>query len=269
MSIKVLTLLVVTITAIGVFLGPYLAELVRRKHRKREEHFMQIKEKIFKPLLTRLEIYYLPIIERKETNVKTVAVPTRERPSTIGKEHRLFSSKLEITVGEKDIDNILYEDAKENHFEGLFRRLEDFEERFMKYSKKCLEIINNLKEKVVNNIKLKDYTGNEESYMFPGALAIFLFERRFLLGRENNYLRIQSNGSKKVLKDWNRNYARGDNGEIKECYDYIEKLFKEGLDVENFLEILKGLKKEAIEIRDKIREIILSQDLPGNCKLIQ
>lgn len=260
--------IVAIITAIGVFLGPYLAARARRKHRKREEHFIKIKEEVFRHLLNRLLHYHLPIIQLRKTNVTTKAVPLREESRTIDKRDRSFSNKLVINKGGDDMDSVLYEDTKKNHFEDLFMKFEDFENRFMQCSKKCLQFIDNLKDKIVDNIKLKDYIGIEESYIHAGALAIFIFEKAFLLGREDIYLRVESVDSEKVLKDQNRSYARGYSKEIEECHAYIKKLFREVLNTRNFLEDLKSLEKDANEIKNQIREILFSQDLPGNCKFI-
>lgn len=256
------------ITAIGVFLGPYLAARARRKHRKREEHFTKIKEEVFRHLLNRLLHYHLPIVQLKNTNVTTEAVPLQEKSRTIDKRDRTFSTKLVINKGGDDMDSVLYEDTKKNHFEDLFMRFEDFENRFMQCSNKCLQFIDNLKDKIVDNIKLKNYTGIEKSYMHAGALAIFIFEKAFLLGRENIYLRVESVNSEKVLKDQNRSYARGNSKEIEECHAYIKKLFREVLNTKNFLEDLRSLEKDVNEIKNQIREILFSQDLPGNCKFI-
>jgi len=257
------------ITGIGVFLGPYLAECARRKHRKREEHFIEIKEKVFKPLLCRLINYHLPTIERKKTNVQVSATRKIGKTKTIGKSDTTISSGFEILEGEDNIDKTLYEDVKQNHYRELSTRLESFEERFMGYSKKCLQIIKDLEVKIISNIKLKDYTGKKQrSYMHAGALAIYLFERSFLLGRENNYLRVVSGGEEEKLEDWQREYACGDVKEIKECYVSIERIFSEGVDTKEVEKYLKGLKEEIDKIINKIRELILSKRLPGNCKFI-
>ena len=256
------------ISSFGALIIGYILGRVQIKNRKKEEHFAEIKDKVFKPLLTRLYNYYLPIVERREINVKVVARWSIEKPRIVDESDRTICSGFEIIKGEYNIDDILYEDIKQNHFKELCGRLESFEERVMGYSKNCLQIIGDLKDKIIKNIKLKDYSGKEQSYMHAGSLAIFLFEKSSLKGRENNYLQVVDRGTKFALEDFDRQYALGDRNEIEECRASIERLFNEGIDMKEALECLSGLKKDVDEIINEIRKIVLSQDLPGSCKFI-
>jgi len=256
------------ISSFGALIIGYILGRIQIKNRRKEEHFVQIKDKVFKPLLTRLDNYYLPIVEQREINVKVLARWNIKKPKIIDNSDRTICSGFEIIKGEYNIDDILYEDVKQNHFKELCGRLESFEERVMEYSKDCLQIITDLKDKIIKNIKLKDYNGKEQSYMHAAALAIHLFEEAFLKGRENNYLRVVDRGAKFALEDFNRQYVFGDKNEIEECRASIERLFDEGIDTKEALEFLNGLKKDIDEIINEIRKISLSQDLPGSCKFI-
>lgn len=258
----------ILIGSIGAFIVGYILVRIQIKHRRGEEHFTQIKEKVFKPLLSRLENYYLPIVERRQISVKVSSHSSTEKPKTIGKSDRTIYSGFEIIKGEYHIDDILYEDVKQNHFKELCRRSESFEERVTKYSKKCLQIITDLKSKIIKSIKLKDYSGKEQNYMYAGDLAVYLFEKSFLKGKEDNYLQVVDRGGKFTLDSISGQYALGDRNEIEECRAFIERLFNQDVNTREALERLRGLKEAADEIITKIRKITLSQDLPGDCEFI-
>ncbi len=64
------TLLPYVATGIIGYLSRYLQERRGRSHEAKQNHFAEIKQQVFQPLLQQLNEYYKPILERKRVNIK-------------------------------------------------------------------------------------------------------------------------------------------------------------------------------------------------------
>src|SRR5713101_659656 len=78
--LEILGILLSLVTAAGVFVGPNLAETLRRRHERRQEQLLQFKRYVMGRIRTLLEEHYLPVLrnERPSVGVFTESLPRKE-----------------------------------------------------------------------------------------------------------------------------------------------------------------------------------------------
>ena len=148
-TVTIITLVLASITAIGVWLGPKWTENNRRKYEARQSHLANIKNGVVRPLLNQITYYYIPVCTNQESNIigKSVLVNIPDAPLTeFNKERqdqlsiysiddivedwqekdlmRDFDAKMPITHDSLVVDKDLYEDLRDNHDNGLAERWE-------------------------------------------------------------------------------------------------------------------------------------------------
>lgn len=276
MKLETLTSIV---TAVGVFVGPFLAVwlAIHLRHlADREKHFEDIKHKVFKPIKQRLERYYIPVLKGKYTNID-ITVESTNVTTIISNEdvkNRECRFKFKIKSPEEipkiislKEDLLPYSCTKDKHFPKLITEWENFRNRFNAYSNKCVEITEQIEEKIKSKINMPSYTGKncEKNWIFSDRLALFVFQK--LMEIPTDILRIQ-NMKDPITELMFQSYqcARGTPEELNDCKRKVEDLGRDKSGVSSLTNQAKQLGSEATKLQDEFEKLSCQTKLPHKCK---
>lgn len=280
------------VTALGVWLGPRLAERSRRQHQAKQVHLEAIKREVYQPLLNQLEHYYLPILEGKRGNIihRVEAITSTEVPI---EKHAIINKIALIKLNLADIwnewemsdfmrnadakfpierpklqyDSQLYNDAKENHEPEFVKRWETFVQRGNEYNDKCFAYVEQVASEISSRINLPVWTEYQSK---PGlgtvALAVFIWERQIGLGFDQ--LHKVERGERHELMIGSHVAAIGTEEEIDKCRNAVEELVtnrKTAEELRNFVQE-SGLLAEAQYLRNGLHDLTYSHKLKGECR---
>jgi len=198
--LEILAILLSLVTAAGVFLGPYLAETLRRRHERRQEQLLQFKRYVMGRIRTLLEEHYLPVLrnERPSVGVFTESLPRKEvhvgewaeKPEqslkVIGPSDEMFSPGVpDYTHGaeskEAEEPQSLWRDARST-FREFFQSWDGFVNDFGVYQQTCLSEVNHLYAQIAAAQSIPEYSPlptMEPPWVNARGLAWYAFFRSF------------------------------------------------------------------------------------------
>ena len=195
-------IIVPLVTAAGVFLGPYLAETLRRRHERRQEQLLQFKRFVMGRIQTLLKQHYLPVLrnERPSVGVFTESLPRNEvhvgewaeKPEeslkVVGPSDEMsspgvpnYSHKAESKEAEEP--QSLWRDARRT-FREFFQSWDGFVRDFGVYQQTCLSEVNRLYARVAAAQQIPEYsplTITEPPWVNARGIAWYAFFRSFRL----------------------------------------------------------------------------------------
>ncbi len=274
MKLETLTSIV---TAVGVFVAFLAVWLVihLRHLDDRKKHFEDIKNKVFKPINQRLERYYIPVLKGQYTNIDMVEstnVTTIISDEDVKNREYRFEFKIKppeeipkiISLKE---DLLPYSCTKDKHFPKLITEWENFRNTFNAYSNKCVEITEQIEEKIKSKINMPSYTRKncEKNWIFSDILALFVFQK--LMEIPTDILRIQ-NMKDPITELMFQSYqcARGTPKELNDCKRRVEDLAKDKSGVSSLTKQVKQLESEATKLQDEFEKLSCQTKLPHKCK---
>ncbi len=279
------------ITALGVWLGPRLVENSRRRYQARQEHLAIIKENVIGPLINRLELYFLPIIDSQLSNVveKSEFKPIPDAPiDQFGGMRQIELSILTIKYildeGEQEdwqrdaldrslaprvrlqFDELLYNDLKNNHEPELVDKWEAFVFKVEEYNKKCFSYVERISNTLMEQSKLPVWISYEGKHGIDTAgLAAYIWGRQ--LGLRSDIVRVIDRGYGFDLGCGEKIMAMGSEKEMNSCFKIVSSLVADREEVSKLKEIVldMNLEDEALMIKKKLSDYIQSKKLRGKC----
>ena len=299
MIVTVITLVLASITAIGVWLGPKWTEQSRRRYEARQSHLAKLKNGVIRPLLNQIAHYYRPVCTNHESNIigKSVLVNISHAPLTeFNKERqdqlsiysiddivedwqendlmRDFDAKIPITHDNLVVDKDLYEDLRDNHDNRLVERWETFVVRFEEYNELCLKHVTNVAQQLVEESQVPDWIGGElrsglKRGVNAAGLAAFIWARQ--LGINSNSLRIGGQGDTFQLTDGNTIVAVGTEQEMSRLLAVAKKLADDRSNITKLQETKsqKQIEQMMGSILRELKDFELSGKLRGHCQYIR
>jgi len=296
----IITIVLASITAIGVWLGPKWAESARRNHEVRQSHLARLKNGVIRPLLNQLTHYYLPICVDQRSNIigKSVLVGIPNAPLTkfnmdiqtklkvisiddIVEEWqeedmmRDFNPKPPIKRDSLVIDDELYEDLRGNHEAGLVEKWESFVSKFTEYNELCLKHVENIAHQLVEESKVPDWTTQElqgglRRGVNAAGVASFVWTRQLSLNSDWFNLRETANNFQ-LSSSRGEVMAMGTESEMSNLLTVADKLVDEKNKVSELHEIKTQMKIEemADSVLRELKNFELSNRLRGSCHYIK
>lgn len=288
----IVTLILALITALGVWLGPRIAEHSRRIHQAKQLHLESIKSGVYQPLLYQLENYSMPVIEREISNIieKTVSIASSEiQIDEYGRINRFQLSirtledmlqELEMQDFTRDAsglsriehlelipDRQLYEDVKENHEPTLIVKWESFQAKLAGYNSQCLQYVERIAEQLAKQTGLRVWDNYDSK---PGTnttgLAVFVWERQIGLGSSQFF--VEKTGEITRAMVHNKVVAIGTDDEIARCRQVLDGMVKDRVEVDKLTNTVNEMRlmEECALLEEKFTHLIHSHKLSGNCK---
>ncbi len=195
-------IIVPLVTAAGVFLGPYLAETLRRRHERHREQMLEFKRYVLTRLRELLEEHYLAIlrnerpsvgvftenIPRKEAHVGEWAEKPEESLKVVGPSDEMHSPGVPnyfhgVESKEAEEPKSLWRDARRT-FRAVFQLWDEFIKDFGVYQQTCLSEVNRLYTRIAAAQQIPEYsplTIMEPPWVNARGLAWYAFFRSFRL----------------------------------------------------------------------------------------
>jgi len=259
-------------TAVGVFLGPYLASRLRIRHEERQAHFNEIKDKVFTPLLIYLTAGYIPILERWRPNIAVSRTAKQGEGVQATDDVRAQEYKL-VIVDPLDqliahpLSHELYNDVKENHFRDFVRDWESFKEKFAEYNKRCLVYAEELRSLIIEQVNMPERSDGDGNWVDANELAAYIF--KIQLGVAGWRLELKVDGEQaRILLGSSTQLACGTQEELKRCMGIINELCNKDDKAKNLIERGGKLIDDAVAIEKELRSLSNSFKLPGSCQYI-
>lgn len=282
-----ITAIATVVTALGIIITPVLVEWSRRRYETRQEHFKELKQIIFAPLLEDLTNYYIPVLERargvieiKRTIVyKSSPSVTEERPYSW--ENRLGvkpppSEEMRSVTSAPSMPPSrlqLYEDAKTRHFKDFFKRWERFKQQFEEFAQSCLDYTGNLQKTISQRVQLpepQEPRQQQAVWADSQALAEFVYRRHLGL---INTLQINQGVFPNATLSWPGHgppeVAMGTVKEIDACRLVTQTLADEDTQAKPLFLKSADLKPTALQLKEEIERLLPTAKLSGNCPFVK
>jgi len=291
----IITLVLASVTAIGVWLGPKWTENTRRRYEARQSHLARLKDGVIRPLLHQLAYYYVPLCTNQKSNIigKSVLVNIPNAPLTefnMDRQTQLrifsiddiiedwqeeewmrdFDAKTPIRRDNLGVDKDLYEDLRDNHETRLMERWEAFVSKFAEYNELCLKYVENIAKQLVEESQVPDWTaqvfkGGLRRGINAAGLASYVWVRQ--LDISSDWLRIGGKEDTFQMTTGNEVTAIGTEQEMNNLLALVEKLVAERSNVIELQEIKSRMKIEEItdSMLRELKDFELSNRLKGSC----
>lgn len=262
-------------TAVATLAATYIAAYLREKRTARAGHLRVLQNEVINPILTKLTRYYLPLLQLQQAIIIVRENPVEEESPDITSPPAKTSRK-ELGVSQLGsliaTDQILYADAKRNHFKKFVKQWEEYEEKVVSFHDKCLEITAQY-ETTVRDLARPE----EDSRAVPDAgfvnstgIAAWIFNKQMGIFSYNyldkgvdqyrpDHMWIKDPGS-------GQNLAVGDRKRMENLLDLINKL---ALDKTKAIEQRSSsleLAERGKQLASEAKEILYSARLKGRCK---
>ncbi|GEM_PF-6020533 len=287
MNAESVTAWATAITAFGALalIGVTLwVEYSRRRNERAQFHIQQLRELVCQPLRNQIIGRYLPILERQDSIIR---LDTRELSSkydplrgktiewTLQLATKSASPSHGWSVGEHqrciDYDATfphLYHDTKTKHFPELVGRWEDFVERVDQLGERSLDLCQIWHRKLEEHIGLpaRHDLSTPRPWVNYVALSHYLYAQ--LWCRYPNSAGSFQESGYWALRFHNYNLAEGQQEHLTLCLEAIAMLVRTE-SVENLLQLAEQLKQEAIELKEELERLVLTQLVVGPCPYVK
>ena len=255
------------ITAIGVFLGPRLAEKSRRHYNQRQVHLQEIKDEVLRPLLNVLNEYYIPISERRKANIEDSWRYEEVEEVPITGNRRRSVEELVVVEPQRSESQQLYRCTKQSHFPGLVESWENFTTRFAEYNAKCLGWVKGLRDRITQqvNIPVLSPPFNQPKWIAPNRLAVWIFNRQ--LGVEFQPIKpIKADTDTWGIEFVSSRFLEHATEKEKDLtVEVLDKLEKDRAGVEDLIKEAEELKGQAYHLKVSLEDSLKALKLNGKC----
>lgn len=268
-------LVVLVVTATGVFLGPLLAERVRQRHERQRENLLRLREHVLSHIRERLEKHYLPILRYEKPGVALIMdrVPKEDAPveawadesrqslEVIGPSDEPHSpgGPYYYRRGELEADEpmFLWRDARRK-FGRFFKLWDEFLKDFDEYHQTCLSEVNRLYGQVRSASQIPEHSLSirEPPWVNARWLAWYAFFRSLGLESARMPLELKESGQLYALELQNSVLAIGTREQM-ETYQNLANTFV-GMPKSRFEEARNSLLDKASTLYEETQRLLLS-----------
>jgi|CXWL01.1.fsa_nt_gi hypothetical protein len=277
------------ITAVGALLliaVTLWVEYSRRRYDRSQAHLHQLREYVLTPLGQQLVDHYLPILGRRdvllqiqtdEGKVSYDAVSGRViewRPrlmmkgglpswgATIGDRQRLLDYDATFPH--------LYEDARDYHFQEVFKRWESLGEQVRALSEECLRQCALWQARLAERLHFHEANGKDIPLPRADYLRLSLYLLEQICERYPNTVSLIHSSQHWMLQISGNCLAEGSNEEMTLCRDVLAELvLTEEESMKKALSQMEALHQTATSIKEEIERILLQQHSLASCPYVQ
>ncbi len=262
----------------------FIKSRICSKEELKQKHLADIKKEVFEPMLRILDETYVPVLEGKKTTIEYTAKNVWGKGVDVKQHSGELRFDLEITSPESEnrrnwnipppkINQNLYQDIKENHYNEFINNIEKFHSEFIAFGNKWLSYAVEIQKIIEGEITLPLFDGDttKESFVNSKALAGYIIEK--INGISPLPITISEHRNSILLQGWTFSDGNpvGLNGkpeDVKRCIDLVNRLIADDKkyvelhpDQENLLTRVKSLRRE-------LDQIIKTYKLPGKCEYV-
>lgn len=265
----------IVFTTLATFLAVWFAAHLREKRTAKADHFRVLRKEVIDPILTKLTSYHLPLLQLNRPIIIAREIPVEEE-SAVVISPPIQTNRRELAISSIGslitMDQILYADAKRNHFKKFVRKWEKYEEKVSSFHGKCLEVTAEYETMVRNLSRHQEdpRTVRDEGFVNATGIAAWIFNKQMGIfsykyldkGEEQhkpNRMWIRDPGS-------GHNLAVGDREHIEGLLDLINKLVPDKSKTTELLGTSATLAKEGRQLASEAKDILHRAGLKGGCK---
>lgn len=251
------------------------SHLVSEEERK-QKHFEDIKEKVFEQMLQILDDTYIPALEGEkaiivETSrpviIKGVDATKDDFKNEYGMEiiSPYYESRWNFDHPAPEINENLYQDIKENHYEEVAALYEAFVNDFESYGQKWLSYAYEIENKLKSELNLPLYNGDiGKPFVNPKGLAVFTIGK--IMGINPNRLFVENQETIMVQGlgiEQGPQIVMRSTEHIKKCGNLINSILEKDEKYDELHPYQEELLNKANNLRNEIDKIIKSYKLQG------
>lgn len=256
------------------FLAGILLEKLKEKRRRKETHFVLIKNQVFEPALSFIETKYTPVLSRKYLGIE---VETTRIYEESGMDQKIIGRRFSFHISEENfyldpvtkgliggVNPYLYEDVKSKHYKKLGEALEQFKNKYKKYLEQCSEEAEKIAELLHGKLGYSRETKDtDQKWINICELAKAILGKRLSIDifiDRNNYNRgYQVSMNSKMV-------ANGlEQQDLEKLNNTFKELSKASNESEELIKRSDILIEELIKLKDEINQVIISEKLEGKC----